>query len=686
VPFLLLSTQVKMPYEIRQSAKGYCVHKQGDSGPALGCHKSKSKALRQMKALYANESETMKAEGKGYGARAGETIRGNLIRGGDGKFGSAGDSATATPAAERKPTIRNQRLGRTAAANEERKRQARDAKRRATATESERKRQARGAATEQRKRERAARREAEKNRRAEEKKRKLAANRKAALDATGISEESMRALEDFAKGGELEFDSELADVLVSLGLVTPTGPGREIYKLGAAGKSFLAAAKSGDIRQAKDAIADGRETVRKRREARKRELEREKEASLSVFKDATGRFRWVLLSSNGYRDRDGEIVSTKALTQDVARADADKDYGPLRWWHVPGMDIGDCDYNAMSGRVLVESGTFRSEAIGRAVFKAQGDLQASIGFRHPTTEPDHEKVYHHIRRFERSLTPVGRASNPLTRLIVKQGGTMEDEKMQAFKALFGQAGEDALKEVMGRIQATEKAADAAGVAYKEAPEAPALTLERAETVGSNAGEATFTLTPRDVANIITVLNDAETIKAEGEPEMEEDGEEMEMEVEERIYAGDLDPDELVSKIAAAVAEAITPLVQAMDMTTKMGAMVNELKGLMGATRKDDDIALIQEQQARKALEDAKAIATLKQEQEAMASRFKEVSDKLAELTGEQPRALQQGGYRASQASDTVPQTTALKASSPVGLDPNFFSEFLGGQSNLLPPE
>jgi hypothetical protein len=408
----------------------------------------------------------------------------------------------------------------------------------------------------------------------------------------------------------------------------------------------------------------------------------EKEAGLSVFKDANGRYRWLLLSSNAYRDRDGEIVSTKALAQDVARADADKDYGPLRWWHVPGLDIGDCDFNALSGRVLVESGTFRSEALGEAVFKSQDSLQASIGFRHPTNEPDHERVYHNIRRFERSLTPTGRASNPFTRLIVKQGGTMEDEKMQAFKTLFGQAGEDALKEVLGRIQATEKAADAAGTAFKEASEeAPAVSAERVVMAGVNAvtgsnGGATLTMNAQDVARLITTPTPEIPVTPVTSLREEVPTPEDEQE-EELVYAGDMPPHDLANLVASTVAQQLAPFVQ---------GMTEAVKALGENRTKSDDIALIQEQQARKALEDAQARAAIQQQMAGLETALKEAKDKLAELTGEQPRALQQGGYRASQASDTVPQTNALKASSPVGLDPNFFSEFLGGQSNPLPPQ
>ena len=126
---------------------------------------------------------------------------------------------------------------------------------------------------------------------------------------------------------------------------------------------------------------------------------------LQVFKQADGRDRWLIVSSSAFCDRDREIVSTKALEADVARADADRDYGPLRWWHVKGLDIGDCDFNAMHGRLLVESGTFRDPAFAEMVKQHAGDLAVSIGFLHAETEPDANGVFHHIWRKERSLLP-----------------------------------------------------------------------------------------------------------------------------------------------------------------------------------------------------------------------------------------------------------------------------------------
>lgn len=145
--------------------------------------------------------------------------------------------------------------------------------------------------------------------------------------------------------------------------------------------------------------------------------------NLFITTTKEGQTRWTTFSSSAFRDRDGEIVSMKALLADVERADHDRDYGPLRFWHLilkdqRGVDIGDCDFNMMRGHILIESGTFRSPQIAKTVKENADKLEVSIGFIHPAAEPDQDGVYHRIRRFERSLVPKGRVANRTTRLIV----------------------------------------------------------------------------------------------------------------------------------------------------------------------------------------------------------------------------------------------------------------------------
>lgn len=196
--------------------------------------------------------------------------------------------------------------------------------------------------------------------------------------------------------------------------------------------------------------------------------ERDKEHSpLSVIKQKDGTYRWVLLSSNSFEDRDQEIVSQKALERDVERADADKEYGPLRWWHVKGLDIGDCDFNMVYGRVLVESGTFRDWRYGEAVERRAKELGASIGFHHPASEPDAEGVFYNIRRYERSLLPRAFASNPFTsvQLVKESAMPTQADKVKAF-AEFMQVDEAVGLKMLQAAEQAEQAAVAANARTK----------------------------------------------------------------------------------------------------------------------------------------------------------------------------------------------------------------------------
>jgi len=346
--------------------------------------------------------------------------------------------------------------------------------------------------------------------------------------------------------------------------------------------------------------------------------------SFRVFKDASGRYRWVAQSSTAYQDRDQEIVSTKALADDVQRADTDGSYGPLRWWHSPGLDLGDCDFNAMHGRVLIESGTFRSEAIALKVARAADRLEISLGFLHPPTEPDAAGVFHHIRRFERSLVPRGKASNRFTAFHVKEQ-IMEATKVAALKTL-GFSDTD-IADIEARASATEKAADDQQTAYKaEEPKIPpppairwdgsawVMEAEKAEKAEVEAEKA-------------LPMAEAEGVEEDaiGEMPMEEDAGEY------------LEDEAFIAAIATKVAEILAPqfaeIKGAMNFEKKIGDALGELKTTWGGyqTQKDASDA-----------ERMSEIATLK-------ASLAETQAKLTELLGDRPAV----GYRPSQAIDNI---------------------------------
>lgn len=204
----------------------------------------------------------------------------------------------------------------------------------------------------------------------------------------------------------------------------------------------------------------------------------------SVIKTEDGTYRWVAVSSSAFVDREGEIVSTKALTDDVARADKTGQRGPLLLWHVPGTDIGDCDFQAVEGRLLVESGTFHDNEFATTVRKAlersEEPLGVSIGFRHTLDQPDADGVFHRIVIHERSVCPLEVAANPFTSFeTLKEEPSVMDEKRKAwFQSLVGPAHADRIvgvasaksKELEGLY--SFKALDALKAEPEEPPEPP----------------------------------------------------------------------------------------------------------------------------------------------------------------------------------------------------------------------
>jgi hypothetical protein len=213
-------------------------------------------------------------------------------------------------------------------------------------------------------------------------------------------------------------------------------------------------------------------------------------ASLVVYKDKnTGQDRWIITSSNGFRDRDGEIVATKALNDDVARSDETGDYGPLRWWHLddPPLDLGNCDFRMVHGHTLVESGTFKNHAIARTIKAAAPKLGVSLGFNHPEDEPDSHGVYNTISTFERSLLPSNRAANALTGVLKGETMVSKAQKIKEFRDLLEEEGLNP-DEILGKIDATEKQAQNAGVAFKEKKKKQPPADEEGESPDEEAAE------------------------------------------------------------------------------------------------------------------------------------------------------------------------------------------------------
>ena len=296
--------------------------------------------------------------------------------------------------------------------------------------------------------------------------------------------------------------------------------------------------------------------------------------ALSVFKDARGRDRWIAVTTNAYQDRDQEWISRGAIAAAVEAGDRSGIRGPLRFWHVPGCDFGDCDYQATAqdGRFLIESGTCYSPRHAAVVKAAAArGYQMSPGFLHSQRTP-RGGVFDQIALFERSFVPPGRAANPFTRLHAKDSSDMSltPEKAAALKALGVDDG--LLTSLLQQVEQTDKAA-----------------AERA-TYKSDDAPAWATALLAQVATLVQTTKAAmppEEMIAAGETEMD-DGE-AEADTEDELD-GELD-DAVLDAIADRVVAKLAPLL---DIEKKMSGYVEEMKGMMGGyqAKKDDEIAAL----------------------------------------------------------------------------------------------
>lgn len=541
------------------------------------------------------DSQTAVLKAPNYGARAGQVIAGGLSRANDGKFTGTGGGGGTTEAKPEKPTS-----GKPAKAPKKTPEQ------------------------------RNAEREAKLAARAAER----AAARDAAYRKLNIAPDGQAALEKLRTGDMADTEAIQRAGLEDAGLVERDSSG--VYHLTASGRATVNAASRGDAGRAGDTIASARDRLRARRErqataARKRQDRLDKLAgkAFTVFKDAAGHDRWLAVSSTAYRDRDGEIVSRKALQQAVATGDSTGQRGPLRFWHVPGLDIGSCDYQATAhdGRFLIESGTFVHPAYAAAV-KANGEgYQVSIGFLHPETQPDPSGVFHDIAIFERSIVPPGRAANQFTQIRTKEQRMLSMEKLTALKALLGETPE--LAALLTQVQTTDKDAQERGTAYKDTTSGTTTTVT-----------AAMPILPAEITigGIIYAVKAFPPAAVEEEKAPPEEMVEAATEVmEEPVDDGPLLTDPDLDAIAERVFARIAPLL---DMEKKMRGYMDEMKAVMGGVVAQKDAA-VSEQGAALA-------ATQKQ--------LVEVTARLKELEGDQSA----GGYRASQRAESALLAQAMK--------------------------
>ena len=319
----------------------------------------------------------------------------------------------------------------------------------------------------------------------------------------------------------------------------------------------------------------------------------------TVFKSDDGSYRWIARTTTAYRDRDGEIITTKALETDAERMTATGQYGPLRYWHLgmpdpfspeqpwgAGVDIGDCDYSTVIGQTSIESGTFKSAEIGTAFAQAADEYELSPGFFHPIDQPTNSGEYEEIRRFERSVVPVkyGRASNLFTGMTVKEHAMDQetyDQRVKTFLTDMREKGvpPEAAASALAGMEQADKSAQAQGVAYKGLD--PMIN-----SMPADPWQAVIAALKAAVAPAAPPMDAEDDPAMGGDSGVDEvaEGEPPTMYADGGDYIGDMSPAEFKSMMA----EMLAPVLKMQDMLKAMSDMHGELKGMMGSATKADN--------------------------------------------------------------------------------------------------
>lgn len=230
-------------------------------------------------------------------------------------------------------------------------------------------------------------------------------------------------------------------------------------------------------------------------------------SAFTLTKDASGRLRYVTVTSNRYYDRDGEVFPEQVHKEAVAYADGKKQYPELWLWHMPGTRMGQGDMADYFDGFRLDSGLIDKgmESIAMKVASLP-DLGVSHGFSF-VKEAD---TYREYRSKEVSILPREHAANPWTGVILesedKSMGFTDEKRKFLVDAGIAEEKITQIEEAVGLLK---ESAEGAGVAFKEM-----LPDEVVEEVAGTAGVekllADLTTAVQGVAGQVTTVQETVT--------------------------------------------------------------------------------------------------------------------------------------------------------------------------------
>jgi len=256
------------------------------------------------------------------------------------------------------------------------------------------------------------------------------------------------------------------------------------------------------------------------RKKRQITLEKEPSQAVTVKQGADGARYMTLVTTNGYKDREDEYITTDALTDWVEKqwdGEAFKSDNKLDFWHMQAPTIGDLVWADMQGTFLVE--VYKERASGLPLVQAfttaiwdfvakQNDYGASHLFIYdPDRVEDTEdgRVYHAIDKRRSTTLPLEFAANPFTFSgVITMTNEQKDKRDNVLdQALPGIS--DAFKKLRASLSGAQQELGQSGVQFKAI--GPSVTKEDlidALTIGTKE-------TTRQVLEAATKEEDAQDV-------------------------------------------------------------------------------------------------------------------------------------------------------------------------------
>jgi len=194
------------------------------------------------------------------------------------------------------------------------------------------------------------------------------------------------------------------------------------------------------------------------------------------IKNVNGELWHFTWSTNAFEDRQEELFTTKALENYVLESSQKNDRGFFNFWHIPGTDFAEKQFQEVVGRFLVEAGPYLDTAAGRRAkefFMKHKDSHPEIAPEGWGCSPEFKFLpeergigeFNWIWITRTSTLPKSAAANIWTETSQEvKMSTLTGERKEAAIALFGK---DFVSNLEQEGEKRTEQLEDAGIAHKE---------------------------------------------------------------------------------------------------------------------------------------------------------------------------------------------------------------------------